>query len=261
MRSNIKIGILLISFSFSPMIFAEDAQITLDTPTVVGVIGQQTARYSGSNQNYWQVLPLLQMRKGAFFADTTKGFGYDLQTKKGLYFEHVFGYSSGRAEKNSNWREGANNLKGMGEIKDTLDTSLAIGWQIRPWLIPEIKSTMPLTQSEGSQFQASLTLIPLQTNQDILAIQGTVLAADSRYMNTYYGVNDEQHTRTGYQLYHSNGGLLSTQLNINWSHQFNKHWGSILGGSYDWLADKAANSPIVTRRNMPSWNLGISYTY
>ena len=38
--------------------------------------------------------------------------------------------TTGRADENASWREGANNLKGMGEIDTSLNTGLAVGWQI-----------------------------------------------------------------------------------------------------------------------------------
>lgn len=261
MNTKLNVFLLLAQLGISPAIFAENLDIPQDPPTVIGVVGQSAPRYSGSKDNTWQVDPLFQMRKGAFFIDTTKGIGYDLQAENGLYLEHTLGYSFGRAEKNSSWREGAKNLQGMGEIKGSLNTAVALGWQMKPWLIPEIKVTLPLTQSEGSQFQASLTLIPLQTSDDTVAVQAVILAADDRYMNTYYGVNFNQQQRSGYRQYHAKGGLLGTQLNINWTHQLDQHWGTLLGGTYNRLADHAADSPIVGRRNTTAVNVGVTYSY
>jgi hypothetical protein len=70
------------------------------------------------------VVPVLQGRNGAFFIDTQKGVGYDLQNASGWYFEHTLGYDLGRADKNASWRAGANNLKGMGDIDASLNTPL-----------------------------------------------------------------------------------------------------------------------------------------
>lgn len=38
------------------------------------------------------MVPVLQGRNGAFFIDTQKGVGYDLQNASGWYFEHTLGY-------------------------------------------------------------------------------------------------------------------------------------------------------------------------
>ena len=45
----------------------------------IGLGGHCTPRYSGSDKQVWQVVPVLQGRNGAFFIDTQKGVGYDLQ--------------------------------------------------------------------------------------------------------------------------------------------------------------------------------------
>jgi hypothetical protein len=42
------------------------------------------------------VVPVLQGRNGAFFIDSQKGVGYDLQNASGWYFEHTLGYDLGR---------------------------------------------------------------------------------------------------------------------------------------------------------------------
>src|SRR5690606_33556712 len=114
----------------------------------------------GSDKQQMQIVPVVQARKGAFFIDSQKGLGYDLQADNGLYLEHTLGYGLGRSDKNSSWREGANNLKGMGNIDATLNTAFALGWSITPWLVVEGKATLPLTDSQGIQYQTSLTLIP-----------------------------------------------------------------------------------------------------
>jgi outer membrane scaffolding protein for murein synthesis (MipA/OmpV family) len=95
--------------------------------------GRKRPRYSGADKQHWTVMPSLQVRKGAFFFDSTKGIGYDLQTDNGLYFENAFGYSFGRADQNSSWRDGSDKLKGMGNIRGALNTQVAVGWQVNSW--------------------------------------------------------------------------------------------------------------------------------
>jgi hypothetical protein len=74
----------------------------------------------------------------------------------------------------------------MGSIDATLNTGLAVGWQATPWLSMEGKATLPLTDSQGS-YQASVTLIPVQNNQDTVAFQSAALFSDGRYLNTVWG--------------------------------------------------------------------------
>ncbi|PLL93672.1 hypothetical protein CWN68_24985, partial [Klebsiella michiganensis] len=120
---------------------ADEAAAPSDGLTI-GVGGKYAPRYSGSDKQIWQVVPVIQGRKGAFFIDSQKGIGYDLSGDSGLYFEHTLGYDLGRAEKNSSWRDGANTLKGMGNIKANMNTAFAVGWSVTPWLTVEGKATL-----------------------------------------------------------------------------------------------------------------------
>lgn len=99
------------------------------------------------------------MKEDHFPQSIKKGIGYDLAGDSGLYFEHTLGYDLGRAEKNSDWRDGANTLKGMGNIKATMNTAFAVGWSVTPWLTVEGKATLPLTDAQGVHYQTSATLL------------------------------------------------------------------------------------------------------
>jgi len=227
----------------------------------VGLGAQNTPRYSGSDKRHWQVAPVIQARDGAFFFDSQKGVGYDLQSQSGFYLEHTLGYSLGRADKNSVWRDGDNKLKGMGNIAATLNTALAAGWSVTPWLDLEGKATLPLTDSQGVHYQASVTLIPIQTPDDTLAFQSAALFGDHRYMNTFYGVNAQQSARTGFATYAASGGFYGTDNSLTWSHQFTPHWGSVVSADYTWLGEHASQSPVVFRRNNTSVSLAVLYTF
>ncbi|OPJ93762.1 MltA-interacting MipA family protein [Enterobacter cloacae subsp. cloacae] len=231
-------------------------------PTLsVGLAGQNLPRYSGSDKRRWQVIPLVQARDGAFFLDTQKGIGYDLQSDSGLYLEHTLGYNLGRSDRDSDWRDGSDKLRGMGNIKATVNTAFAVGWTLTPWLTVEAKATLPLSDSQGVNYQTSATLIPLQTASDTVAFSTAALFGDSRYMNTIYGVSNRQAGRSGYAPYHAAGGFYGTDSNLTWSHQFTPEWGALASVDYTWLDRNAKDSPIVFRRNGTSVTLGVLYTF
>jgi len=231
------------------------------TSLTVGVGATSAPRYSGSDQRQWQFAPVIQARDGAVFFDSQKGLGYDLQADSGLYLEHTLGYSLGRSEKNASWRDGSDKLKGMGNIDAALNTAVAVGWTIAPWLSVEGKATLPLSDRQGVQYQTSVTLIPLQNDSDTLAFQSAALFGDSRYMNTFYGVSGQQSARSGYRRYSAPGGLYGVENSITWGHQFTPQWGTTLVAGYTWLRDHAGDSPIVFRRNEATATAAITYTF
>lgn len=239
---------------------AEDNSVPPASFTL-GVGAMNAPRYSGSDKRHTVLAPVIQARDGAFFFDGLKGIGYDLQSDNGLYLEHTLGYSLGRAEKDSGWRDGSNELKGMGNIKAALNTSVAVGWQASSWFSLEGKATLPLTDGQGGQYQASATLLPWQDETDTVALQSAALFGDSRYMHTFYGVTEQQSERSGYAHYQPGGGFYGVNTDLTWSHQFSPHWATVLVGGYTWLGDHAADSPIVFRRNQATASAGILYTF
>ncbi len=228
---------------------------------VIGMGGQSAPSYSGSDKRHWQVTPLVQAREGAFFFDSQKGLGYDLQSDNGLYLEHTLGYSLGRSDRDSDWREGSDKLKGMGNIKATVNTTMAVGWLATPWLSLEGMATLPLSDGQGGHYQTSVTFIPLQNETDMVAFKAATLFGDSRYMNTFYGISDRQSLRSGYAPYRAAGGFYGIDGNLTWSHQFTAHWGSAVSAEYTWLDDHAGHSPIVYRRNGTTVSLAVLYTF
>lgn len=227
----------------------------------VGLGAQYAPRYSGSDKMRLQPVPLFQARKGAFFADTQKGIGYDLQSDSGLYFENTLGYSLGRSDQDSGWRDGSDRLRGMGNINASVNTALALGWSLTPWLSVEGKAILPLSDDQGVNYQASLTLVPLQGVSDTVALQTVALFGDARYMNTWYGVSERQNRYAGFSRYTAAGGFYGMNTSVSWNHQFNAHWGTILSAGYTWLNDHAADSPVVFRRNEGTGTVAIAYTF
>lgn len=227
----------------------------------VGLGAQYAPRYSGSDKMRLQPVPVIQARKGPFFADTQKGIGYDLQSDSGLYLEHTLGYSLGRSDQDSGWRDGSDTLRGMGNINASVNTALALGWSITSWLSVEGKAVVPLSDDQGVNYQASLTLVPLQQGSDTFALQTAALFGDARYMNTWYGVSDRQKSRTEFSRYTAAGGFYGMTTSVSWNHQFNAHWGTILSAGYTWLDDHASDSPVVFRRNEGTGTVALAYTF
>ncbi|WP_276726745.1 MipA/OmpV family protein [Pantoea septica] len=227
----------------------------------LGAGAHYAPRYSGSDKTRVQAVPIFQAREGAFFADAQKGIGYDLQSDNGLYLEHSLGYNLGRDDKDSDWRDGASRLKGMGKIRTTVNTALAVGWQVTPWFSAEGKATLPLSDDQGVNYQASVTLVPLQSETDTVALQTAALFGEARYMNTWYGVSDVQSRRSRFTGYNASSGFYGVDTSVTWSHQFAPNWGTLVSAGYTWLGDHAADSPIISRRNEATGTVGFTYTF
>ncbi len=238
-----------------------DNSVSTQQSLTLGLGAQNAPAYSGSDKRSTQIVPVIQARDGAFFFDSMKGIGYDLQSQNGLYLENSLGYGLGRSDRDSNWRDGSDKLKGMGNIAATVNTSIAAGWMVTPWFSMEGRATLPLSNSQGTQYRTSVTFIPVQNDEDNVAIQVSALFGDARYMNTIYGVNDKQSVRSGYERYHAAGGFYGIDSNLIWSHQFTPHWGAALSFGYTWLGEHASESPIVFQRNQTTAAAAVTYSF
>ncbi|MCC3704834.1 MipA/OmpV family protein [Rouxiella badensis] len=227
----------------------------------LGLAMQNSPRYSGSENKHWQFAPVVQARDGAFFFDSQKGVGYDLQSDSGLYLEHTLGYSLGRSDSNSNWRDGSDRLKGMGNINATVNTVVAVGWAVTPWLSLEGKTILPLSDGQGVKYQTSITLLPIQNETNTVAFQGAALFGDSRYMNTFYGVSRDQSFHSGYAQYQANSGFYGVDSTLTWSHQFTPHWSTAASIEYTRLDKHAKDSPIVFKPNQVSSTIAFIYNF
>ncbi|GAB7272401.1 MipA/OmpV family protein [Dickeya ananatis] len=240
--------------------WADDTSPDQQDGVTVGLAAHNAPRYSGSDQQVWNLLPVIQARQGAFFFDTAKGAGYDLQFGQ-FYLEHTLGYNPGRTDKNATFRAGSDKLRGMGKIDGVLNTAVAIGWQFNNQWSVEAKATLPLTDSQGVQYQTSLTSILFQNKSDTLGAQGILLFGDARNNNLFYGVSQQQSQNSGYRVYQAGSGLYGQSVSLFWSHQFDSHWTTLLSGSYTHLNDKASDSPIVFRADQGEGTVAVTYTF
>lgn len=231
------------------------------TDVTLAAAGEYAPRYLGSSESTFRLLPVIQLQRGAMFVDSMKGIGYDLPIVGGFYFEHSLGFSFGRSDQNNPWRDGANNLRGMGDIKGALNTSLSLGYQFSPRLAADVMATLPLTANQGVAYQATLQGILWQKNDDEIDFETDLLFGDHRNNALFYGVSAKQSADTGFQQYNAGGGLYGQSAILSWSHQFTKAWKTLVAIDYTYLDDKAAKSPIIDKRNNVNETLEVAYSF
>jgi len=227
----------------------------------LGLGAISSPRYSGYNEQSVGGVPLFHYQQDNFYIDSMNGIGIHLQSDNGLYLEPTIGYNSGRTDKNSGRRKGSDKLKGMGNISASVNTGITLGWAVTPWLVFEGKATLPLSESQGVSYSTSVDYIPIMDKDDSLTLRASALFGDSRYLNTWYGVNSEQSTRSGYARYNSSAGFYGTDASVTWVHQFTEHWGGLVSVDYAWLDKTVASSPIVMQRGGTTGIVAINYTF
>lgn len=149
----------------------------------------------------------------------------------------------------------------MGKINPTLNTNLILGWEITDWASVEAAASAPLTDSQGMNYNTSVTLTPYQSESDWISIQASALFGDSRYLNTWYGVSEKQSANSGKRRYNTSAGFYGTDLGLTWSHQLNSNWSTNLTYNYSWLSGCVSKGPIVRKREGSIAAVGVGYTF
>lgn len=227
----------------------------------IGASAINLPRYSGSDETTTIFAPVFNLREGLLFVNVEKGLGYELDLPAGLYFQNALGYSFGRKDKEKDMQFGSDKLRGMGEIKGTMNTSLTLGWNMNDRISTEISAYLPLGESYGARYTGSVTGILLKGDSNIVKLRLSALFGDSRYNQTYYGVDNQQSLSSGYAKYRPAGGMYGQAAALTWTHIFSEHWSSTLGTNYTHLNDKVADSPIVFKKDGLDSFVAVSYTF
>lgn len=237
------------------------ADINASTDITVGVGVEQTAKYSGSDEETYSVLPYLKLQHGNFYLDSEKGLGYEYSWDNGLYAGEALGYSTGRDDSDADWKSGSDKLKGMGKIKAAINSTSTLGWNVNPYLAFEGNIIAPLTDSQGMQYNAGIKFKLLDTQSDTLELSSKANFGDSRFMNTFYGVNAQQSANSGFSEYKTGSGMYSYDAGLSWTHAFNDNWWTYANVTYTQLTSKVKNSSIVKRDNNTDVTLGLFYSF
>jgi outer membrane protein len=89
----------------------------------------------------------------------------------------------------------------------------------------------------------------------------TASFASAKFMQTWFGVTAEQSSSSGLPEYSPSAGLKSAGPTASLSYALTPRWSLNTAIAYDVLVAKAADSPIVERRGLPTIALGVGYHF
>ncbi len=89
----------------------------------------------------------------------------------------------------------------------------------------------------------------------------TVTFADSRYMNSWFGINQEQAGRSGYPRYDASAGLKSAGAGVTAVWFFQKHWFMTADTAVKRLLGSASRSPVIQQKTNTVVDLSVNYQF
>ncbi|ELY3982100.1 MipA/OmpV family protein [Cronobacter muytjensii] len=229
--------------------------------STVGLGYGSAMKYSGSDERTSSAVPYFNIQYGPYFIDSSEGIGFKLTWGEGFYYTQSVGYSSGRADKDSDTRDGSDKLRGMGKIKEAGVSSSTIGWNFGDSFVIEGNVTAPFTDSQGVSYRAGVKYSLWSDDKDTLVISTNANFGDARYNNTFYGISRKQSERTGFNKYRAGSGLYSVDAGLSWSHVFSDNWWTYAEATYAHLDKNVNRSDIVFKNEQTEFLVGLFYSF
>ena len=217
-------------------------------------------RYDGASSYHTLVGPSIDIRyRDRFFFSTGEGLGANVLTGPNWRAGIALSYDLGRrAADDLDHLHGMDNINPaptmhlFGEYVVSKTFPLVVRADVRRAIggdngwVGDLGAYMPMP---GSSEKFNWFLGP------------TATFADSRYMNSWFGVNANESARSGLREYHASAGLKSVGVGVAATWMPSKHWLVTGNGAYQQLVGRAANSPIVQRRASGVVDLSVVYQF
>ncbi|GKS92729.1 MipA/OmpV family protein [Acidovorax sp. SUPP2539] len=228
----------------------------------IGAAARVTPRYPGSDDHRVEILPVLSVQRGIFFADTSRGIGLQWQSESGFYASQSVFYDFGRVQRNSPFRPGSRKLAGLGDVPDSVTTRTLLMQQFTPDFSVSAEAEFALESgARRNRYRLGAEYNLLKTSADTVSLSADVHAGDRRYNQAYFGVTPQQASRTRFAAFNAGSGVYGYAIGASWSHALAPHWTTSLQVSALRYVDNAEHSPLVVRRTSVTGGAAVTYTY
>lgn len=220
-------------------------------------------RYLGSDKSHIAVAPDFTFTDGTFFADSERGLGAQYQNGDGFTASAALNYDPGRTEKNSIYRPGSKELKGMGRVKGSALANVSVSQEITPWLAVGGDVNVPLAgqKHRGVDYSLGVSSTLPMGDSDQLMLNANALGGSGNYNRTYFGVSPEQSARSGYREHKAKAGIYGYSAGAGWEHQLDENWTTGASVGVTRLTGKAGDSPIVKKKTAATGMATVRYNF
>jgi outer membrane scaffolding protein for murein synthesis (MipA/OmpV family) len=260
---------------------APDAAASAPKPTprrdVEGAIGPVVSvnpEYQGGARTTATVIPGYFIRWGRYTATNTGGFVTrrdNDDVMRGLAADFVnsdvwrvnmaLRLDHGRTAKDSSALTGVGNVRSTVRGRLIVTRSLPQGWSAT------IGTSFDMLGRGGG------TLVDFGLNKGIaldwsapwsrstLNVGASVTGASRRYMQSYFGIDEQQSASSGYTVYSPSSGLRDGTLGINVRSEFGDRWVGYVGTGVSHLLGPARASPLSQQQSSWSVNAGVAWRF
>jgi outer membrane scaffolding protein for murein synthesis (MipA/OmpV family) len=217
-------------------------------------------RYDGSDRYHTLIGPSTDIRyKDIAFLSTGEGLGVNVIQGTNWRISFAAVYDLGRRAHDDPTR-----LNGLGNINPAPEAKLAGEYVISKDFPLVFRGAVTRSFGGSNGWVADLgAYMPLPgSSEHFYWFAGpSVTFADSKYMNSWFGVNAAQAAASRYGQYDANAGLKSAGFGMTVVWFVNKHWFVTADGALKRLLGSAANSPITQTKTDGVCDVSINYQF
>lgn len=217
----------------------------------VGVGVVSAPEFEGSDKNDAKFLPMADIRYDRFFLSWTKGLGYDVYTDDTWTVSPALRYRFGRDEDDSRL------LHGMGDVDDGVELGGQVSWH--PYAVSLVLNAFQgLGNAKGMTIDIGAVHRRQLFDPLTLTVGTSVMFADSKYNQQFFGVTHKQSTSSGYDNYSPGSGVKHWALHGGLSWELTPIVTLDVFGQFKKLTGPADTSPLVKAGSNEQFLGGVS---
>jgi len=217
-------------------------------------------RFEGSDRYHVVAGPSIDVRyKDLFFLSSGEGFGANVGRGENWRVSVAAVYDLGRRG-----QDDPQELNGLGNINAAPGLKLAAEYVVSKDFPLVLRADIRRYFGGSNGWIGDLGAympMPGSTKKFFWFAGPNVSLADSRYMNSWFGVNQQQAAHSQYSQYHASAGFKSVGFGVSAIWLFNKHWFATADGAFEQLVGSAGNSPITRSRATGVADVSINYRF
>ena len=230
-----------------------------------GLSASYRPEYAGAAKQIFKVSPALFLRYGRFTItnasgfvtrradDVVRGLGMDMVRNEQLRLNLALRFDAGRGENTSDA------LKGLGNIKPTIRARLQASWKLQgPWRAGASWSLDAIHRGGGNFGDVSGGWEQRIAPDTVVSVGSSLSVGAQRYMQSYFGITEEQASRTTYPVFKPGAGVRDVTAYTNLRHDIGSEWIVLGGASTSRLLGQAAASPLTGRKTSWGINVGLA---
>jgi outer membrane protein len=223
----------------------------------------QLPEYPGSDENRTQALPLVSARYKRFFLGGAPGSGSPGGLGAYLYESDKWSLGAVVSPDARDPRKESDDarLRGLGDIDSTVRAGLFTSYRMG-WLTLKASALTDVADKDQgtiANLDAELTYRPFP--KLVLSGGPGVSWSDKKYMQTFFGIDNEQAARSGLAPYTPGDGVNVVRLSFGAQYLLTPHW--FLGARVTAarLQGDAADSAIVVEKNQNLYAMFFGYRF